>query len=120
LVWALVVLSRVACVHRSAHRLLSDGDEARDMIENNLSPSIAIDRLLLPTTGRDRSASFAIDQKGLPIHPKDLSPSIVVYRDLHGYMIKSIMMASAAHRASLAQPAGDLVRAEDMWSACKI
>jgi hypothetical protein len=62
----------------------------------NLSPSIAIDRPLLPTTGRDRSASFAIDQKDLPIHRKDLSPSIVVYRDLHGYLIKSIMMPPKA------------------------
>ena len=48
----------------------------------DLSPSIAIDRPLLPTTGRDRSASFAIDQKDLLIHRKDLSPSIVVYREV--------------------------------------
>lgn len=40
-VLSLVVLSRVACVHGSAHRLLSDGGEARDMIEKSLSPSIA-------------------------------------------------------------------------------
>jgi hypothetical protein len=32
-----VVLSRLACVYRSALRLLSDGGEARDMIENALS-----------------------------------------------------------------------------------
>ena len=38
---SLVVLSRLACVHRSAFRLLSDGGEARDMIEKILSPSIA-------------------------------------------------------------------------------
>jgi hypothetical protein len=60
------------------------------------SRSIAIDRPLLPTTGRDRSASFAFDQKDLPIHRKDLSPSIVVYRDLHGYMSESIMMPPKA------------------------
>jgi hypothetical protein len=47
----------------------------------DLSPSIAIDRPLLPTTGRDRSASFAINQIDLPIHRKDLSPWIAVYRD---------------------------------------
>jgi hypothetical protein len=62
----------------------------------DLSPSIAIDRPLLPIVGRDRSASFAIDQEGIPIHRKDLSPSIAVYRDLHGYMIKSIMMPPKA------------------------
>jgi len=42
---SLVVLSRLACVHRSAFRLLSDGDEARDMIEKDLSASIAVYRL---------------------------------------------------------------------------
>jgi hypothetical protein len=62
----------------------------------DLSPSIAIDRHLLPTAGRDRSASFAIDQKDLPIHRKDLSLPIVVYRDLHGYLSKSIMMPPKA------------------------
>lgn len=42
---SLVVLSRLACVHRSAFRLLSDGGKARDMIEKDLSASITIDRL---------------------------------------------------------------------------
>ena len=41
---ALVVLARVACVHRGASRLLFDGGEARDMIETSFSPSIAHDR----------------------------------------------------------------------------
>jgi hypothetical protein len=63
----------------------------------DLSPSIAIDRPLSPTAGGDRSASFAIYQKDLLIHRKDLSPSIVVYRDLHGYLSKSIMMPPKAH-----------------------
>jgi hypothetical protein len=36
----------------------------------DLSASIAIDCPLLPTIGRDRSVSFAIDQKDLPIHRK--------------------------------------------------
>jgi len=52
----------------------------------NLSPSIAIDRHLLPATGKDRSPSIAVDQKDLAIHRKDLSPSIAVDRDLRGYM----------------------------------
>jgi len=38
--------------------------------------------------------SFAIDQT--EFHRKDLSPSIVVYRDLHGYLIKSVMMLPKA------------------------
>lgn len=37
----LVVLSRVACIHRSARRLLSYGGEAHDMIDEILSLSIA-------------------------------------------------------------------------------
>jgi uncharacterized membrane protein len=41
---SLVVLSRVAGVHWSARRLLSNGGEARDMIEKNLSASIALYR----------------------------------------------------------------------------
>jgi hypothetical protein len=63
----------------------------------DLSPSIDIDRRLSPATGRDRSASFAIYQKDLLIHRKDLSPSIVVYRDLYGYLSKSIMLQPKAH-----------------------
>jgi hypothetical protein len=41
---SLVVLSRVAGVHWSARRLLSNGGEARHMIEKNLSASIALFR----------------------------------------------------------------------------
>jgi hypothetical protein len=65
----------------------------------DLTPPIAVDRPLLPTAGKDRSASFAIDQKDLPIHRKDLSLSIEVYRDPHGYLIKSIMVPPKAHDA---------------------
>ena len=41
---SLVVLSRVAGVHWSARGLLSNGGEARDMIERNLSAPIAVYR----------------------------------------------------------------------------
>jgi hypothetical protein len=41
---SLVVLSQVASVHWSARRLLSNGGEARDMIEKYLSASIALYR----------------------------------------------------------------------------
>lgn len=41
---SLVVLSRVAGVYWSARRLLSNGCEARDMIQKNLSASIALYR----------------------------------------------------------------------------
>ena len=59
---SLVVLSRVAGVHWSARRLLSNGGEARGMIETNLSASTAIDRPLLPATGiaRNRKRSLGI------------------------------------------------------------
>ncbi len=63
----------------------------------DLSPSIAVDRPLLPTAGRDRSASFAIDQKPSLTIEKTFSPSIAVYRDLHAYFFKSIMMPPKAH-----------------------
>jgi hypothetical protein len=38
---SLVVLSRLACVHRRASRFLSDGGETRDMIGKNLPSSTA-------------------------------------------------------------------------------
>ena len=41
---SLVVLSWVARVYRRASRLLFDGGETRDMIDENLSPSIVHDR----------------------------------------------------------------------------
>jgi hypothetical protein len=50
----------------------------------------------LPAAGKDLSLSFATDQKDLGVHRKDLSLSIAVYRGLHGYMIKSIMMPPKA------------------------
>jgi hypothetical protein len=59
-------------------------------------PPIAIDRPLLRASGRDRSVSFAIDQKDLPIHREDFSPSIVIYRDLHVFL-STIMMPPIAH-----------------------
>jgi hypothetical protein len=41
---SLVVLPWLACIHRGAYRLLSDGGEAGDMIDGNRSPPIAFYR----------------------------------------------------------------------------
>jgi hypothetical protein len=60
----------------------------------------AIYRYRSPSIARNWKRSIGIVRhlsKDLLIHRKDLSPSIVVDRDLHGYLSKSIMMPPKAH-----------------------